>query len=100
MKEDRGTLNSLVSKELSVEQATKVLLDYCKRHDWAGYDPYDALNSRIFSLFPFLRVKAIQWPFTQFMKRSPLNLRHTLFCAAYTQSEGYSLVCFSSSQAA
>jgi len=24
------------------------LLAYCKANEWAGYDPYDALNSRVF----------------------------------------------------
>jgi hypothetical protein len=25
------------------------LLAYCRANDWAGHDPYDALNSRIFT---------------------------------------------------
>ena len=37
-----------------VQEATLKLLDYCRSNDWAGYDPYDALNSRLFEALPFL----------------------------------------------
>jgi len=30
------------------------LLAYCQANDWAGYDPYDAVNSRAFAALPFL----------------------------------------------
>jgi hypothetical protein len=30
------------------------LLSYCQSHDWAGHDPYDALNSRLVVALPFL----------------------------------------------
>ena len=31
-----------------------MLLDWCRRRDWAGWDPYDALNSRLLKALPFL----------------------------------------------
>jgi hypothetical protein len=30
------------------------LLAYCQANEWAGYDPCDAVNSRVFTLLPFL----------------------------------------------
>ena len=54
------------------------LLDYCRANDWAGYDPYDALNSRLFKYLPFLNFKLSRLAFTQILKRSPLNFRPLL----------------------
>jgi len=54
------------------------LLEYCRESGWAGYDPYDALNSEVFEAVPFLNSR---WPrliLTQALKRSPINLRHVL----------------------
>ena len=50
------------------------LLAYCRANDWAGYDPYDALNSSLFAL-PLLNTKLTRLALTQAMKRSPINLR-------------------------
>ena len=60
---------------MNVPQITQELLDYCLKQDWAGYDPYDALNSRVFRATPFFRSKYCRIAFTQFMKRSPINFR-------------------------
>ncbi len=51
------------------------LLSYCAANDWAGYDPYDALNSRIFAVLPFLDCRLPRLVLTQALKRSPLNIR-------------------------
>ncbi len=58
--------------------ASLALLSYCQANDWAGYDPYDALNSRLFGLAPFLDSRIPRLALTQFLKRSPLNLRAPL----------------------
>lgn len=58
----------------SAKAAALKLLAYCRANDWAGYDPYDALNSRLFSL-PLLNTKIPRLVLTQAMKRSPINLR-------------------------
>jgi len=48
------------------------LLDYCKKNDWASYDPFDGLNSKIFTLMPFFhKNKLPRLFFIQFMKRFP-----------------------------
>lgn len=60
-----------------VETTALKLLTYCRANDWAGYDPYDALNSRLFSL-PLLNTKLPRLVLTQAMKRSAINLRPLL----------------------
>ncbi len=55
-----------------------MLLTYCQNENWAGYDPYDALNSRIFAATPFSWNRICRIVFTQAMKRLPINLRPLL----------------------
>ncbi len=54
------------------------LLAYCEAHGWSGYDPYDALNSRLLHALPLLDRKWIRLGLTQCLKRSPINLRPLL----------------------
>ena len=66
---------------VSLEDQTAVmrkLLEYCRNSDWAGYDPYDALNSKIFKLLPFANSRFPRLALTQALKRFPLNLRRLL----------------------
>ena len=51
------------------------LMAYCIKNDWAGFDPYDALNSRLFNLTPFAESRLCRIAITQIMKRLPVNLR-------------------------
>ena len=73
--EQNSPLNpdSVAVSQLST--AISRLLDYCRRNNWAGFDPFDGLNSRIFSAFPFLQNRICRLIFIQAMKRLPLNLR-------------------------
>jgi hypothetical protein len=57
---------------------TQELLAYCQKNDWAGYDPYDALNSELFSALPFLNSRLPRLVLTQALKRSPINIRRLL----------------------
>src|SRR5262245_51488524 len=54
------------------------LLAYCRAQDWAGHDPYDALNSRLFSAFPALDARLPRLIATQALKRSPFDLRRLM----------------------
>ena len=54
------------------------LFSYCQASHWAGYDPYDALNSAFFEALPLLDSKPARLVATQILKRSPLNLRALL----------------------
>ncbi len=60
------------------EDAVRKLVDYCQANNWAGYDPYDALNSRVFERLPFLNSRFPRLALTQALKRSSINLRRLL----------------------
>ena len=51
---------------------------YCREREWAGFDPYDALNSSLFANTPFARSRIARLALTQLLKRSPVNLRPLL----------------------
>jgi len=57
------------------EAAIRKLVGYCQENDWAGYDPYDALNSKVFERLPFLHFRLPRLIVTQALKRSPINIR-------------------------
>lgn len=67
------------------------LLRYCRENDWAGYDPYDALNSRIFRALPFLNFRLARLVLTQTVKRSPINLRPMLMVPKTTNPKAIAL---------
>lgn len=67
-----------------VQSATLKLLAFCQSENWAGYEPYDVLNSRLFDL-PLLNSKLPRLVFTQALKRSPINVR-SLFMIPKTQN--------------
>ncbi len=62
-----------------LQSQIRKLLAYCQANDWAGYDPYDAVNSRVFSVLPFLNSRLPRLVLTQALKRSPINIRRLLF---------------------
>jgi hypothetical protein len=59
------------------EHALSRLLRYCRSESWAGYDPYDGLNSPLAHSFLFNN-KFARSALTQLVKRSPFNLRPIL----------------------
>ena len=61
-----------------IKVAIGKLLAYCKANDWAGYDPYDALNSKILKMLPVLDSRIPRIVLTQALKRSPINIRPLL----------------------
>jgi UDP-N-acetylglucosamine 2-epimerase (non-hydrolysing) len=61
-----------------LKRVTLKLLAYCGTQDWSGYDPYDALNSPLFTALPVLNCRLSRLILTQFLKRSPLNIRPLL----------------------
>jgi len=72
---DRREIAQRDAVRSEVQAAALKLLAYCHTNDWAGDDPYDALNSRLFQSLPFLNFRLARLALTQGMKRSPLNLR-------------------------
>src|SRR2546428_511052 len=68
----------MMESKTSLEDAKAValkLLAYCRANDWAGYDPYDALNSSVFTALPFLNSRLPRLVLTQAARRSPINIR-------------------------
>jgi hypothetical protein len=61
-----------------VASSAQKLLMFCQQSDWAGYDPYDALNSSLLRRLPLLDYRVPRLILTQTLKRSPVNLRRLL----------------------
>ncbi|MGB9488471.1 MAG: delta-aminolevulinic acid dehydratase, partial [Terriglobia bacterium] len=61
-----------------MEEALRKLLAYLRSSDWAGYDPYDALNSRLLTALPFLNARVPRLVLTQGLKRSPISVRRLM----------------------
>jgi hypothetical protein len=74
-----------------LEEAIQQLLGYCRTSGWGGYDPYDALNSRLFAASPFSKSRYARLAFTQFMKKCPVNLRGLLFVPKQQNPKGLAL---------
>ena len=75
----------------AIQGVARQLLDYCQARDWAGYDPYDALNSRAFDVLPISRVKFCRLALTQFLKNCPINLRPVLMVPPTHNPKGIAL---------
>ena len=67
-----------MSSYKTLKSITLKLLAYCRANNWAGYDPYDALNSPVIKYLPFLNLRLPRIALTQALKRSPLNFRPLL----------------------
>src|SRR2546425_6206501 len=71
-------VHSAMTDNINTEAAILKLLAYCQANDWAGYDPYDAVNSRVFAVLPSLDSRIPRLVLTQTLRRSPINLRRLL----------------------
>jgi hypothetical protein len=74
-----------------LKSATLRLLAYCQANDWAGYDPYDALNSALFERVPFLNSRIPRLVLTQALKRAPFNVRPLLAVPRTQNPKGLAL---------
>ncbi|MGA9054995.1 MAG: hypothetical protein WB763_00635 [Terriglobia bacterium] len=61
-----------------MEEALRKLLAYLRSSDWPGYDPHDALNSRLLTALPFLNARVPRLVLTQGLKRSPISVRRLM----------------------
>ncbi len=61
--------------ELTLQQVHASLLAWCRQRNFAGYDPFDALNSKLFQATPLKNSRIARLAWTQLAKRSPVNLR-------------------------
>src|SRR5258707_7773383 len=71
--------------------AHRQLWQWCRAQGFAGYDPYDALNSRLFQATSFKHSRTARLVWTQFHKRSPINLRSLVRVPRERNSKGVAL---------
>lgn len=62
---------------MSIGAAEKLLFN-ARQDDYAGYDPFDSLNSALLDASPFYRNEWVRLAWLQLGKRSPINLRPLL----------------------
>lgn len=67
---DRSDIDPDAIREITIK-----LWRYCEQNDFAGYDPYDALNSRLLKIIPGANTRFFRLALTQSLKRLPVNLR-------------------------
>ena len=75
----------------TLEQAFDDLFQWCRERDFAGYDPFDALNSRIFQSTRLNHSRTGRLIWTQAFKRFPLNLRPLMRVPPQKNSKGLAL---------
>lgn len=76
---------------MNIEQAFADLFQWCRSRNFAGYDPFDALNSRVFQSTPLRHSRSARLLWTQLSKRSPVNLRALAGVPPQTNSKGLAL---------
>jgi len=79
--------------EISFEDSYSKLLSWCRAHDFAGHDPFDALNSSIFQSTPLARSRNARLIWTQLVKRLPSDLRALSRVPPERNSKGIALFC-------
>jgi hypothetical protein len=71
------------------------LMGNCREAGFAGYDPFDGLESRIFQATPLRRFRAGRFAWQQAVKRAPVNLRSLLMVPMGVNPKGLALFALS-----
>jgi glycosyltransferase involved in cell wall biosynthesis len=87
-----ATVAELTAIRGQARTAALHLLAYCRARDWAGHDPYDALNSRLLTALPMLNTRAMRVLLIQGLKRSPLDVRGILGVPRLQNAKGLALI--------
>jgi hypothetical protein len=74
-----------------LQQVFDELYEWCHARDFAGYDPFDALNSRLFQSTPLKNSRTFRLAWTQFLKRAPVNLRPLVSVPVERNAKGVAL---------
>jgi hypothetical protein len=77
--------------EVELERAYRNLAAWCRERDYAGHDPFDALNSRLFQATPLKNSRLARLAWTQFFKRSSVSFRTMTRVPAERNSKGTAL---------
>lgn len=64
---------------------------YCEYQNFAGWDPYDGLNSKVFKATPFKHWDLARLAWIQGFKRSPINFRKLLLVPKQHNAKGLGL---------
>lgn len=67
------------------------LKTYCESQNFAGWDPYDGLNSKVFQATPLKRWDLARLAWIQGFKRSPINFRKLLLVPKEHNAKGIGL---------
>lgn len=79
------------------ERIYQALFAWCRAREFAGYDPFDALNSRLFQATPLRRSRLARLAWTQALKRAPVNLRPLLLVPRGQNAKGLALFALAAS---
>jgi hypothetical protein len=74
-KEAEGLRSTLRRPDVPGSHILDRLLSRARAHDYAGYDPFDGLNSRLFQGTPLRSSSLARLAWLQLHKRLPINLR-------------------------
>ncbi|GAB5565792.1 MAG: exopolysaccharide biosynthesis protein VpsJ [Winogradskyella sp.] len=69
----------------------KKLKSYCETENFAGWDPYDGLNSKVFQALPFKHWDLARLAWIQGFKRSPINFRRLFLVPKEYNAKGVAL---------
>jgi hypothetical protein len=73
------------------QSAYDELFSWCKERHFAGHDPFDALNSRVFQSTPLAQSRNARLIWTQLLKRSPADIRALVRVPAEQNAKGIAL---------
>lgn len=71
-------MNDLNLTPDEIKEVAAQLWNYCHENNFSGYDPYDALNSKLLKFFPGAGTRFFRLAATQTLKRLPVNIRPLL----------------------
>ena len=74
------------------KKSFKSLINYCEKNNFKGWDPYDGLNSEIFSLTPLKNWDIARLIMIQAFKRNPINLRKLALIKKGYNPKGLALI--------
>ena len=76
---------------IDLASAYESLWAWCRARNFAGHDPFDALNSKLFQATPLKHSRTARFAATQLLKRSPINLRRLALVPAEKNSKAVTL---------
>jgi hypothetical protein len=77
--------------DVELEHAYESLAAWCRERNYAGHDPFDALNSRVFQNTPLKSSRAARLVWTQLFKRSPVSFRNLVRVPVERNAKGTAL---------